>query len=209
VLDVKQFALAAALAAIVAAAAPAASAAIVNVDASVTACTYGYCSGGHPQPGAFIPDLFSPAQLTLDAGTYTITNGHGEAGANPSFDAWNFNTSSDQNWVWAFIMADDATHLVLLDSIGAGQTPYIGNHADAAASGAGYSASFTLAAKTTLDFVTEDYFPYDNAGGVALKIEPAAPTGGVPEPAAWALMIAGFGLAGAGLRRQAAARIAA
>ena len=29
-----------------------------------------------------------------------------------------------------------------------------------------------------------------------------ANTGGVPEPAAWALMIAGFGLAGAGVRRR-------
>ena len=28
------------------------------------------------------------------------------------------------------------------------------------------------------------------------------PTGGLPEPAAWSLMIAGFGLAGAALRRR-------
>jgi hypothetical protein len=33
----------------------------------------------------------------------------------------------------------------------------------------------------------------------------AAPGGGVPEPASWALMIAGFGLAGAALRRRRAA----
>ena len=30
----------------------------------------------------------------------------------------------------------------------------------------------------------------------------AVPPGGVPEPASWALMIAGFGLAGAALRRR-------
>jgi hypothetical protein len=105
-------------------------------------------------------------------------------------------------------MADAASHLVLLDSVPAGQQPYIGDRATAAASGASYSATFTLAATTTLAFVTEDYFPYDNAGGVALDIEPAGSTGGVPEPAGWALMIAGFGLAGVAIRRQAAARIA-
>ncbi len=29
-----------------------------------------------------------------------------------------------------------------------------------------------------------------------------SPTGGVPEPAAWTLMLSGFGLAGASLRRR-------
>lgn len=33
-------------------------------------------------------------------------------------------------------------------------------------------------------------------------IDPLAPTAGVPEPAAWALMLTGFGLAGASLRRR-------
>jgi len=37
----------------------------------------------------------------------------------------------------------------------------------------------------------------------------AVATGGVPEPAAWVLMIAGFGGAGAALRRKSGARIAA
>ncbi|THD61667.1 MAG: PEP-CTERM sorting domain-containing protein [Phenylobacterium sp.] len=65
------------------------------------------------------------------------------------------------------------------------------------------------------------FFPSDSAekpGGLGNHVEdvgvpyvysvsnspnlPTAPTGGVPEPASWALMIAGFGLAGAGLRRR-------
>ena len=36
-----------------------------------------------------------------------------------------------------------------------------------------------------------------------------ASAGGVPEPASWALMIAGFGLAGAQLRRRRTAAVAA
>ncbi|HET6971852.1 MAG TPA: PEPxxWA-CTERM sorting domain-containing protein [Phenylobacterium sp.] len=182
----------------------AATAAIVNVDAHLTGCvSASTCGGQHYGPGIYIGDLYSPAQLTLDAGTYTITNAAGQAGANPAFDAWNFNSGSDQNWVWAFIMVDDANKVILLDSIPYGTTPFIGSHAAAAASGAGYSASFTLAATTTLDFITEDYGPYDNLGGVALRVEPdSGPVGAVPEPASWASMIAGFGLAGATLRRR-------
>jgi hypothetical protein len=203
VLIMMKFILAAALA--LAAGLPAAaSAAIVNIDASMTGCDFSVCNGSHPQPGVYVPSLFSPAQLTLGAGTYTITNAAGQAGAHPGYDAWNFNDGGDQNWVWAFLMVDDASHRVLLDSVPAGGQPFVGGHAAAAASGASYTASFTLAGKTTLDFVTEDYGPYDNLGGVALKIE-AAGASAAPEPAAWALMIAGFGLAGGMLRRRATA----
>jgi hypothetical protein len=38
--------------------------------------------------------------------------------------------------------------------------------------------------------------PYEGVGG------PTVTTEAVPEPAAWALMIAGFGMAGAALRRR-------
>jgi len=44
-----------------------------------------------------------------------------------------------------------------------------------------------------------------NAGDYLVNnrfIDPLAPAGGVPEPASWALMIAGFGLAGAALRKR-------
>jgi hypothetical protein len=39
---------------------------------------------------------------------------------------------------------------------------------------------------------------------VVSNFDVEARTGAVPEPAAWALMLAGFGLAGAGLRRRRA-----
>jgi PEP-CTERM motif len=42
-----------------------------------------------------------------------------------------------------------------------------------------------------------------SAGGMSvLATAPGGPPGGVPEPAAWALMIAGFGLVGAAMRRR-------
>ncbi|WP_293375093.1 PEPxxWA-CTERM sorting domain-containing protein [Phenylobacterium sp.] len=44
-------------------------------------------------------------------------------------------------------------------------------------------------------------FNFEYTGFVATPLAPAG-TGGVPEPAAWSLMIAGFGLAGAALRRR-------
>ena len=44
----------------------------------------------------------------------------------------------------------------------------------------------------------------NNSGGVSLSLELLP----VPEPASWALMIAGFGMAGAALRRRSVARLA-
>ena len=38
---------------------------------------------------------------------------------------------------------------------------------------------------------------------------PTTPTGAVPEPASWAMMVAGFGLVGGALRRRSMARVAA
>jgi PEP-CTERM motif len=49
-----------------------------------------------------------------------------------------------------------------------------------------------------------DYFGID---GISFNVAPAPPppVGGVPEPASWALLIAGFGLTGAAVRRRRAA----
>ncbi len=66
--------------------------------------------------------------------------------------------------------------------------------ADAAAS------SFTLTAPTTVRFYIFDDIVGDNIGGVSLNVA------AVPEPASWAMLIAGFGLVGATLRRRATAR---
>lgn len=66
--------------------------------------------------------------------------------------------------------------------------------------------SFTLATAQNVNFFIFDT-PYgDNRGGITLNLAFDAPgTPGVPEPGTWALMIAGFGGAGAMLRRRRAA----
>jgi hypothetical protein len=197
-------ALAASLAAV-----PAAShATIVNVAGYITGCTdSSRCGGQHPGPGAYIGPLINPVQVSFGPGTYTVTNGVGMAGATPGFDAWNFNAGSPNNYIWAFIIIDDATKTVVLDSL-PDPAAFVGDHASVASSAyaLNYSGSFTLSGTRLLDFITEDYYPYDNLGGVALNIQGG---GGVPEPATWALMLAGFGLLGATLRRRTALRISA
>lgn len=52
----------------------------------------------------------------------------------------------------------------------------------------------------TLNLYFWDQNNFDNSGTIAFDLSPAS--GGVPEPAAWAMMILGFGLAGGLLRAR-------
>ncbi len=127
-------------------------------------------------------------QLTLAAGGYTITNGAGMAGENPNFTAWRFN--GGDNRVWAVEIIDDATKTMLVQGC-CGDFVY-NTQAGAAnqAFAQNYSSTLTLFSTTTLDFITADYSPRDNAGGTALRI--TSRTAPVPEPTTWALMLAGL-----------------
>jgi hypothetical protein len=186
-----------------------ASAQIVNVDASVTGCAnFAACSGAHLPAGAFIGDLLSPVQLILGPGTYTITNASLLPGADPQYSAWRFNGAD--NWVWAFMMINDADKTVIVEGC-CGAQVYNSQAAAAADPFAqNFFASFTLATTTTLDFITEDYYPPDNAGGVSLDIEPASKTpistSAAPEPATLALLFPGVLLMGGMARRRRAAK---
>ncbi|PZU49427.1 MAG: hypothetical protein DI568_05435 [Sphingomonas sp.] len=53
----------------------------------------------------------------------------------------------------------------------------------------------------SFSIILPDGYSYVSAGGLTFRpLNPS--TGGVPEPAIWAMMIAGFGLTGAALRRR-------
>lgn len=181
-----------------------ASGQIVNVSAT----TYGFyfpntgTSDPAPVPGQTIVPITNPSgtplnQLTLGPGTYSVTNAAGLTGAN--FDAWRFNY--DPNWVWNFVIADNARNKVLVYGEAGGIQ---GSEAAIATQPAvqNFFTTFTLASQTTVDFMIRDYYLPDNAGGVSLQITPLASTV-TPEPTSMALMATGLvPLVGAVRRRR-------
>ncbi len=78
-----------------------------------------------------------------------------------------------------------------------------------AANLANYSAttnpiSFSLLAPQSVNFFIFDDPYSDNRGGISILLDDGIGVGGVPEPATWAMMIAGFGLTGVAIRRRRA-----
>jgi hypothetical protein len=165
-----------------------AKAVIVNIDATVSGCDISHCNGLHLPPGSVLGAVINPVQLALGPGTYTITDGSGQLGANPSFTAWRYDGGPD--WVWSFMVVDDATKSVLVQGCcglgfntqaGAATQPFAQN----------YSTTLTLPSAKTVDFIIEDYYLPDNAGGITLQVT------SVPEPSSWLLIGCGLlGLAG-------------
>ena len=157
-----------------------------------------------------------PLQVTLPAGTYSITN----AAATGNYSAWNFNTSNG-GWVWSFVIASDNgnnTANVLkvgwvdvnapTQAAAAGATNVashsFGNVLNPSTSVAAFFDTFSLATTTTLDFFIIDGFLPDNLGGVALNIDPV----GVPGPIAGAGLVAFSPGADAVRDRLSTARVA-
>ena len=134
--------------------------------------------------------------FTADASTDTLT----VQGYNvPSFDQFTDNvvsTGGGPNLLgqtWAFVPAafgsdteqyDDGTSVNALD-FGAVTPPFYDS----------YSQTFATTAGTTYTY-TFDYTGGGNPNGSIVSVS----SGAVPEPASWALMMLGVGLAGAGLR---------
>jgi hypothetical protein len=67
----------------------------------------------------------------------------------------------------------------------------------------GHSSSFTLAAAQAVNFLILDTPYFDNSGGVSLLLTERN-INAIPEPSTWAMLLAGFGLAGTVRRRQRA-----
>jgi hypothetical protein len=115
------------------------------------------------------------------------------------YSAWNFQGHrTTPNWVWSFIIADDATSTVIDDgwvsnvqstqatmAALTGTTTHEGLTQLPARSTASFADTLVLSHSTTLDFLIDDHYLPDNGGGVALDIEP------VPEPSTFALAALG------------------
>ena len=163
---------------------------IVNIDATLYG--YNFPTDPAPVPGQIItPFSLAPGgvlnQLTLGAGTYTVRNAAGMVGANPNFTGYRFNGGTSANWAWAFVISDATTNQVLLY----GEAGLIRNsQAEVVADPnvQNFSTTFTLTRTTTLNFMIRDYFLPDNAGGVALLIQPTTAPTAVPEPATMTLL---------------------
>ncbi|MGZ8248022.1 MAG: YDG domain-containing protein [Methylomagnum sp.] len=147
---------------------------IVNIDA--TKYGFAFPTDPAPVPGQVISPITNPTggalnRLTLPAGTYTVSNGTGRSGANGSYTAWRIDGGA--NWVWNFVVADDATHqVVVYGEAGSTQSTQAAVAAQPAVQN--FATTFTLPTATTLDFMVRDYGLTDNAGGVALNISTGA-----------------------------------
>lgn len=77
---------------------------------------------------------------------------------------------------------------------------YYSTAAQSFANAGNFTGSFTLGSASSVTFFIYDDFLGDNSGGVSLAVA------AVPEPAAWMMMIMGFGAIGGVLRRRRTAR---
>jgi hypothetical protein len=208
-----------------------AQAGVIDINATVSGCSQ--CSGvSQVTPGTTITDLYSPVQVVLGAGTYSVTN----AATTGMYSAWNFEGPVSSNWVWSFVAAIDTgggTGTSLLDDYIGGTASYpngvyatqalaagatgISTYDDlttlSGTSTAGFVDSFTLASTKTVDFFIDDYGLGDNAGGIALNVTCASGAcasvtqSAVPEPGSIGLTLAGltgFAMAIRRVRRRAA-----
>jgi len=200
----------------------------VYIDAGPTGWGCTSCSGGPGSMGlgpGFAVTLVNegksgPLQLTLDPGTYSITN----AATTGNYSGWRYDGGND--WAWSFVIgADNGNGTATVLHVGwVGAPNHAGQEGVANATGvtsyrfltaiatststAAYYDTLTLTARTVLDFWIIDYFLPDNIGGVALNISPLSATA-VPVPAALPLLGSAIGIAGGfGMwrrRRKAAA----
>jgi hypothetical protein len=188
---------------------PATHAAVIDIDARANGS---YVAGG---PANVLPGTtaqpFNPVQITLGAGTYSITN----AASTGYYSAWNFQgsglLSSSGNWVWSFVIAERGGKIIedaYVNAVVGSQAAmaalanvatYNGNAVLGARSTASFSDTFTLTRTTTLDIYVDDWNwgLGDNYGGVSINIQSA-----VPESDIHAMLLAGLGLLGFAARRM-------
>lgn len=143
-----------------------------------------------------------PVTIALGAGTYNITptaGGFTRFSSVSGCDGLGENCS--QGYEFSYIIKFNGTEIKFGDGNANGGigpiSPGNGYFATAAQAFANATGgSFTLAAPANVDFYIFDDFIGDNSGTITLDVT------AVPEPATWAMMIAGFGLVGGAMRRR-------
>lgn len=166
-------------------------------------------NGGSDCFTACLGSLIDPVQYTVGPGTYIIKDAWNSiTGYEPGalYDAWNFEAGNPVAWVWHWkVFRDDGSAGATIDP--SNYSSYILADIDSTESFATENAAavfgsatspvtLTFASTTTLDFVVNDWYLSDNAGGVSLDMEPVTAT---PEPP-MSLMLLGTGLMGLGAR---------
>jgi len=188
------------------AAGPAAAADLVNIQG------YGADGAGanistYPVAVGTLVDLFNPVLLDLAAGDYLLSDAWGLPGA--LYDTWNFQAPAPGSWASHYVAAEvlcGGQYRLLVDGVSL-LDPTCANHFCAWNTQAEAAAAFlaTPAYRLHLDhaatvaLAAADHDLPDNLGGISLLVT-AAP---VPEPAAWALWLAG--VVGVAWRRSASA----
>ena len=183
--------------ALFAAATAADAATIVNLDGKANASM----DGATAVALTLGPGTYSIAPLDSAVGIYTAFNRFSAVG---DCDAAGANCR--QGWEHSYKVTIGSTTFGFGDGNGNGGlgplnpgNGYYDSAAHAFANAAPVANAFTLGAISNVKFWILDDYLGDNSGGISLSVTGA---GGVPEPGTWSLLIAGFGMIGAVLRRR-------
>ena len=189
--------------------APTAWADIINISATAN----GEQTGGVDCSIACEGALINPVQYTVGPGTYVIKDAWSPTGGlepGALYDAWNFQAGNPVAWAWHWkVLLDDGSDgstinpanynsFILAD---VDPTESFSTEYEAALFGAETAPTvLTFTRTTTLDFVVNDYYLPDNAGGVSLDIKRITAT---PEPSTILLLVSGLlGLGAKVVRRN-------
>lgn len=209
-----RFAAAASLALGLALAAPASA---TTWDLDLTGSVGNTVSGSFPFPGGItigfgflvlsgLPDDFEISQgdsinvtVTLD-GLFTVPASVPAPGFSQFFG---FDFLKDENPLGASVSGEYTLFTDLFGNITVPLSGGCGNCLNLIAAGDGTPWGFTgFTATLFVDTLDEPFAPFDASISYQVVLENLGEPGVIPEPAIWAMLITGFGMVGAGLRRR-------
>ena len=140
-------------------------------------------------------DYVLGVERTLGPGSYLVHSVGRDAAAGFDHDAWNYAGGwLNQYFIWT---ADKTYWAGTLNASGTNWRIFDTAAEALAVAQATFSPlTLVLGTEQTVRFGIADSFYGDNSAGISLNIA------AVPEPASWALMLAGFGLVGTLVRRR-------